>query len=255
MLTAITRDVSSAINRCELTFLERDDIDVDRARNEHRAYERCLEAFGAKVISLPSDPALPDCVFVEDCAIVLDEIAVMTRPGAVSRRGELPAITAALTPFRALRKIMEPGSLEGGDVLRVGRTLFVGVSMRTNLGGISQLEKHVGEFGYTVRPVTVLGCLHLKSAVCSLGHELLLANRQWIDMKPFAKLDVLDVASTEPTAANVLEFGDTVLMPKGFPETADRVRARGRTVQTVDIGELRKAEAGLTCSSLLFQTY
>lgn len=254
MLTAITRDVSPSMNQCELTFLDRTEIDIAQAREEHRSYERSLAEMGAKVISLPAEPDLPDSVFVEDCAIVLDEVAILTHPGALSRRAELPSIAKALEPYRQLRRITEPGTLEGGDVMCIGRTLYVGVSGRTNLAGIAQLSEHVREFDYEVVPVTVHGCLHLKSAVCSLGHEHLLANRDWADLKPMASFAIVDVAPEEPWAANVLAIGNTVLMPSGFPATAARITDRGRRVRTVNIAELRKAEAGVTCSSLIFQS-
>jgi len=252
MLTAITRDVSPAINNCELTFLDRVGIDVARAHQEHRAYERALEEFGARVISLPAEPSMPDSVFVEDVAIVLDEVAVLTNPGAESRRAESPSIAAALAPFREIRRIHDPGTIEGGDVMRIGKTLYVGLSSRTNLAGIAQLSGHIKPFGYDVLPVTVHGCLHLKSGICSLGGELLIANRQWVDLTPFAGFTILDVGPAEPSAANVLVFGNTILMPHGFPQTTSRIAARGRAIRHVDITELRKAEAGVTCSSLIF---
>ncbi len=253
MLTAVTREVSPAMNRCELSYLDRVEIDIAKAAAQHRGYEDCLRGMGANVISLPPEPELPDSVFVEDPAIVLDEVAILTRPGAASRRWEGESLAKTLTIFRPLRSIHEPGTLEGGDVMRVGKTLYVGASARSNAAGIAQLAGELAPFGYRVQPVPVGGCLHLKSGCCYLGDGMVLANRQWVDTEALAGLRIVDVAPDEPWAANVLTIGELALMPLGFPATAELVQSLGWKVQTVDIAELRKAEAGVTCSSLLFE--
>jgi dimethylargininase len=250
MLTAITREVSPTLGDCALTFLERSWIDVEKAMEQHRAYCAVLGEMGARVLTLPSDPAYPDGVFVEDPAIVLDEMAVICRPGAESRRGEAESLAKAIEPFRELRWIREPGTLEGGDVTRIGRGLFVGLSQRTNLEGVSQLSEMVAEFGYRVTPVAVHGCLHLKSACCSIGDAAVLINRGWIDSSAFAGYRMIDVA--EEWAADVLRMGDTVLMPEGFPRTRERLEQSGFRTLAIDVSELQKAEAGVTCMSLIF---
>jgi dimethylargininase len=250
MLTAITRAVSPAISACELTFLDRTAIDYGRAVAQHRVYEECLRALGAHVVSLPALPDLPDSVFVEDPAVVLDEVAVIARPGALSRRLEADRIAEALAAFRPLMRIEAPGTLEGGDVIRAGRELYVGLSQRTNAGGIAQLAAIVKPRGYSVTPVEVRGCLHLKSGACYLGRGTVLANRGWIDATAFARYRIIDVA--EDWAADVLAIGDVILMPAGFPNTAERLEAEGFAVRTVDVSELQKAEAGVTCMSLIF---
>jgi dimethylargininase len=204
------------------------------------------------VISLPAEPDLPDSMFVEDPAVVVDEVAVMTRMGAESRRGESESLARELARFRPLRWLREPATLEGGDVLRAGSAFFVGLSMRTNPDGISQLTAELEPLGYSVKPVEVRGCLHLKSACCPLGDRTILANRNWVDMSAFAGFDVVDVPEDEPGAANVLAVGDTVLVPAAFPGTARLLADRGWKVRVLDISELMKAEAGLTCSSILF---
>src|SRR5579872_146860 len=211
MLTAVTRAVSPNLALCELEFLERQPIDAVRAAAQHHQYEECLESLGARVIALPAEPDLPDSVFVEDPAIVLDEFAVICRTGAESRRREADSIAQALAPFRELKRITAPATIEGGDVMRVGKTLYVGVSRRTNREGILQLTEIVEPCGYRVKPVQVLGSLHLKSACCWLGEDLVLANREWIE--PLRGVRVLDVPAQEPWAANVLRIGETVLMP------------------------------------------
>lgn len=253
MLIAITRAVSPAINRCEIGFIERQEIDLARAAEQHRLYETCLAELGASVISLPAEADLPDSVFVEDPAVVVEEVAVMTRMGADSRRGESQSLAQVLERYRPLRWLREPATLEGGDVMRIGRTLYVGVSHRSNHAGIQQLAEELSPDGYSVVPVEVRGCLHLKTACCYAGDGAILANRDWIDVAPFADYRILDVAPGEARAANVLLLGGTVVIPECFPRTAELLRATGRRVRTVDVSELMKAESGVTCSSLIFE--
>lgn len=253
MLTAITRGVSPAITRCELTFVERQPIDLARARQQHRAYEELLERLGARVISLPSESALPDSMFVEDAAIVLDEAAIILPLGTETRRQEAATLEPALAKYRPIEHVTLPGTMEGGDILRMDQRLFVGLSSRTNAHGIRQLSAVLAPYGYEVFPVRVTGCLHLKSAVTPLGRNTLLGNRAWIDPAPFADYDWIDVAAEEPHAGNALATGGTVILPASFPRTRERLEARGFRVTPLDISELQKAEAGVTCSSLLFE--
>jgi dimethylargininase len=254
MLTAITRAVSPAIVRCQLSFLERQAIDLPKARAQHRAYEELLREHGARVISLPAGADLPDSVFVEDPAIVLDELAVILPLGTEARRPEAASVAEALSPFRKLEYVTLPGTLEGGDVLRVNRKIFAGISRRSNVKGIRQLAAIVLPYGYEVTAVRVAGCLHLKSAVTYLGRDTLLVNRDWFDAAPFAGFDVIGVASEEPQAANALALGDTIVLPAAFYRTLARVQSRGFHTMPLDISELQKAEAGLTCASLLFDS-
>jgi dimethylargininase len=252
MLTAITRAVSPAILHCELSFIDRNPIDPARAQQQHRSYEMLLEKLGATVISLPAEPGLPDSMFVEDPAIVLDELAVILPLGTETRRREAPSLAQALSKFRKLEYVTLPGTLEGGDVLRIGRKLFVGLTKRSNAEGIRQLAAILAPYKYEVLAVPVTGCLHLKSAVTSLGRNTLLANRPWFHAAPFAGYDWIDVDPAEPQAANALALGGTIIFPASFPCTRARIEARGFHVTPLDISELQKAESGLTCSSLLF---
>jgi dimethylargininase len=254
MLTAITRAVSPAFARCELTFLERQPIDFAKAHAQHRAYEQLLEKLGARVLSLPPEPDLPDSVFVEDPAIVLDELAVILPLGTDSRRLEAASLAQALGKYRKLAYISQPACVEGGDVLRIDRTLFAGLSKRTNAEGVRQLTAILAPHGYNVVPVPVTGCLHLKSAATYLGHHTLLANRAWFDPSPFAAHNFawLDAAPEEPHAANALAIGGAVIFPVSFPRTRERLEATGFHITPIDISELQKAESGLTCSSLVF---
>jgi dimethylargininase len=250
---AVMRGVPPTLADCELTFHAREPIDIARAVAQHAAYGDMLRSLDLEVVELPADPALPDCCFVEDVAVVLDEVALLTMPGAASRRGELPAIQAALARFRPVEPTHLPATLEGGDVLRVGRTLFVGRSARTNEAGIARLAAVAEPLGYRVVPVTVTGCLHLKSAVTALDDERLLANPGWIDMSPFARFGVVSVAPDEPGAANILRVAGLVIAHPGFPRTLERIAELGYGVQPLDVSEFIKAEAALTCKSLLFR--
>jgi dimethylargininase len=254
MLTAITRAVSPAIVRCELSFIERKTIDLARARQQHQAYELLLARLGAQVLSLPPEPDFPDSMFVEDPAIVLDELAVILPLGTESRRGEAASLAKELAKYRKLAYIELPGTLEGGDVLRIGRKLFVGLTKRSNAEGIRQLLEILKPHGYEVIPVPVTGCLHLKSAVTWIAEHTLLANRAWFDTTPFAGYNWIDVDPSEPHAANALVLGGTVIVPASFPKTRGRIGSLDFRVTTLDISELQKAESGLTCSSLLFES-
>jgi dimethylargininase len=252
MLTAITRKVSPALADCQLSFMERKPIDLERARAQHSAYEELLSELGARVISLPEEPVLPDAMFVEDPAVVLDEVAVICPMGAESRRKEVPTIVAALEKYRKLAYVKLPGTMEGGDVVRVGRKVFVGFTGRSNPEGIRQLAVILDHYGYEVTAVPVRGCLHLKSAVTNLGQNALLANRAWFDWKRFERFAWVDVDPSEPHAGNALAVGDSVVCAASFPRTRAGIEASGFKTIALDISELQKAEAGLTCSSLLF---
>jgi dimethylargininase len=254
MLTAITRAVSPALVNCELSFIARQPIDLKIAEAQHQSYEELLRTLGARVISLPAEPDLPDSMFVEDPAIVLDEIAVILPLGTPSRRPEAESLRRALAPYRRLGYVTLPGTMEGGDVLRIGRKLYAGLSHRTNEEGIRQLRNLVAPFGYEVIAVPVAGCLHLKSAVTFLGRNTLLANRSCFDTSGFIGYRWIDVALDEPHAANALAMSEQIIFPASFPSTRARLEADGFRVMAIDISELQKAESGLTCSSLIFGT-
>jgi dimethylargininase len=251
-MIALTRPVSPSIERCELTHLSREPIDFGLAEEQHRSYEEILERLGCEVRRLDAEPELPDAVFVEDTALVLEGCAIITRPGAVSRRPETSSVAAELGRYRELHYIEGPGTLDGGDLLVVDRTIFAGVSSRSDRGGIEQLRFVAGRYGYRVRPVEVSGCLHLKSAATQVAPGALLINRRWVDPARFGALDLIDVDPAEPTGANALLIGRTVVYPETFPLTRDRLVQRGIPLKTVDLSELAKAEGAVTCCSIVF---
>jgi dimethylargininase len=254
MRLALTRPVSDSIVACELTHLDRVVIDIDLARRQHAAYEAALEALGCQVVRLPPEPDMPDAVFVEDVAVVLDELAVVARPGAASRRGETNSVAEALERHRPLFTIDPPGTIEGGDVLRVGRMLFVGVSTRTNRPGLEQFREAVSAFNYWVQPVEVAGALHLKSAVTSVGERTLLINRNWVDAYAFGDYDLIDVDPAEPFSANALLVGGALIYPAQCPRMRAALERRGIRIVPLDVSELAKAEGGVTCCSVIFET-
>ena len=253
-MIAITRKVSPSINQCVLTYLDRDPINLEIANTQHENYEKALRSLGLKVISLPPAPDLPDSVFVEDIALVLDEIAIITRPGAVSRRKEVTDIKNALKPYRELVSIQAPGTLDGGDILAAGDTIYVGVSSRSNQEGIQQLQEFVNPFGYHVEAISVNGCLHLKSAVTLVGEGIFLINPEWIDKEIFKGYRIIEIDEKEKNAANALLIDQTVIYQPSFPETAEKLADAGLNLKMVDSSELRKAEGALTCCSLIFRS-
>jgi len=253
MRIAVTRGISPAIGHCQLTHLEREPIDDEVARAQHGTYERVLRDLGCQVEHLAEEPDLPDSVFVEDIAVVLDEVAIITRPGAESRRDERSSIRRALEPHRRLEHIRAPGILDGGDVLVVQKDIYVGLSTRSDDEAVRQLKLLVADLGYTVTGVEVRGCLHLKSAVTAVSEDTLLINPDWIDATYLPGHAFIQVDPAEPSAANVVRVGDTVLFAADFPRTGERISAAGFRTLPVDASELAKAEGALTCCSLIFE--
>jgi dimethylargininase len=271
MLIAFTRAVSPLIEQCELTHLARTRISFEQAVAEHHQYENVLRRLGCRVERLPDAPELPDSVFVEDTAVVFDDVAVIARPGAASRQAEVDAMADVLQRYRRVEFIEPPGTLDGGDVLVTPGRVFVGRSGRTNEEGVRQLASHIAPFGFDVVGIPVTGCLHLKSAVTLLGlppkggshaaetmwppptggRQSLLINPEWIDPKYFDGFELIEIDPVEPAAANVLRVGDTVISAAEFPHTRRRLEAKGLVTASVPAGELAKAEGGVTCCSVL----
>jgi dimethylargininase len=252
MRVALTHVVSPDITRCELSFIERSPIAYDLAVQQHDAYCALLRDCGLRVIELTVNRAYPDSTFIEDTAVVVDEVAVMALMGAESRRGEEPGVESVLATYRKIARIRPPATLEGGDVLRAGVKVFVGITPRTNTAGASSLKVILEPFGYRVIPVTVRDCLHLKSACTTIDDDTVLVNPHWIDLDPFKGFRVVSVPEDEPWAANTLLIHNTVCVHAGFRRTIEILQVLGFQVKTVDISELLKAEAGMTCSSIIF---
>ncbi len=253
MIKAVVHTVSPNLADGERTFVAREPLDCGRAEAQHADYCRLLQACGAEVVRLSANAAYPDAVFIEDTAVVFDEIAVIGRFGVPSRRGEERAVAEELAKYRRVVRIEPPATLEGGDVVCLGSTVFVGQTPRTNEAGLKALRQYLRRYEYEVIPVAVRNCLHLKSACCPISERSLLVNPHWVDLSPFAEFNVITVAETEPWAANAIRVNQTVCLHAGFPETAALLRQLDFQVETVDVSELLKAEGGLSCLSLRFE--
>lgn len=249
MNVAITRAVPASIARCELTFQTRVPIDLARARHQHAEYQSALVRHGYQVIDLPEAPDMPDSVFVEDVAVVFDECAIITRPGAKSRRDEVASIRTVLAGYREeLRDIREPGTLDGGDVLQIGRRVFVGLSTRTNQSAVDQMRDMLSAFDYEVVGVEVSGSLHLKSVATAVADDLIVVDSSAIDPALF-RTQYIEVSAE---AANMLRLHDAILAPVAAAPFLPQLQIEGLSVELIDNSELAKAEGALTCCSLLF---
>lgn len=251
MTLAITRHISPRFNECELTHIERQPIDLETARAQHREYVKALAALGCQVIELPAEPDLPDSVFVEDAAFILPECAVITRPGADSRKPEIESIVRALSPHLPLLHVSEPATVDGGDVLVIGKKIYVGLSTRSNPAAVEQLQSMLGKFGYRVIGVEMRDCLHLKTAVTKVDEQTVLMNPKWIDVSRFEEYRKIEVDPDEPFAANCLPVNGAVIYPTAFPKTRAKLEALGYKIQPVTVDELAKAEGAVTCCSLI----
>lgn len=252
-MIAFLREVSPNLSRCELTHLPRTPIDLETARRQHAAFGEILRELGVIVEMARPLPDQPDGVFIEDAAVLLPEVAIIARPGAVSRLPEAESIIPPVAKHRPIQRITTPATLDGGDVLRIGRTLFVGASKRTNAEGVDDLKAIVDPFGYEVRTVEVRDCLHLKSAATHVPPNFLVANPAWVDVSLFGNLVVIPVDEKEPGAANTLTLDHTTLVSASFPKTDARLRTAGIKTRAVDISEFEKAEGGLTCLALFVE--
>jgi dimethylargininase len=251
MVTAITREISPRLAECEITHIERTPIDLDLACAQHQAYVDRLKDLGCEVIELPAEADLPDSVFVEDTAFILPEVAVITRPGADSRKAETESISQVLAPLIKLVHMEEPATVDGGDVLVLGKRIYVGLSTRSNQQAIDQLSTLLEEYGYSVTGVALHDCLHLKSAVTRVDEKTLLINRNWVDTGHFADFDLVDIDPSEAHAANCLHIGGSIVFPTAFPKTCAKLKEKGFQIMPVDVSELAKAEGAVTCCSLI----
>ncbi len=250
-MLAVTRDVSPRFNECEITHIERTPIDVNAAQSQHHGYVQALKELGCAVLELPAEADLPDSVFVEDTAVVLPDVAIITRPGADSRKSETESIARALRPYRELAFIESPAAVDGGDVLVLGKNIYVGMSTRSNQAAIDQMSQLLGKFGYRAQNVEMHDCLHLKTAVTRVDDHTLLINRQWVGVENFEGFDLIAVDDSEPFAANCLPIGESIIFPVAFPKTRAKLEGRGYKIKPVVLDELAKAEGAVTCCSLI----
>jgi dimethylargininase len=219
---------------------------------QHEAYVAALAALGLGIVALPPAPGFPDAHFVEDTAVVLPEVAVIARPGAAARRGEERSVADVLARHRPTVRIEAPGTLEGGDVLTIGRRVLIGLSARTNEDGAAQLARQLSAHGYAVTAIPVGDGLHLKSGINWLGGDDLLVTAAFADRSELRDYRRWVVPEAEAYAANTLWINDSLLVPSGFPRTRRILEALGLRILELDVGEVRKMDGGLTCLSLRF---
>ena len=250
MLHALTR-LPGPLGHAELTHIDRVAVDMAAADAQHAAYCAALEAAGARVTVLPALSDFPDCCFVEDTAVILPELVIRTRPGAVSRQGEVAAIAPHLPTDRPHFTVAAPGTIDGGDVMVAGRDIYIGLTRRTNAAAVAQVAEAVKAHGYRVTGVPLARALHLKTAVSALADDLVLVNTDWLDPALFGGRRHIASAPGEPFAGNSLTVGGTVFHATG-ERTLARIAAAGFDVRFLDISEFAKAEAGLTCLSLVY---
>jgi dimethylargininase len=251
--TAITRGVSKNIAACELTYRCREEIDYTKAAFQLEQYCQLLRKWNVNLVTIPGSDSYPDCCFVQDTAVVLDEVCVIASMGATTRAGEVSEVERLLSPFRRIRRIVPPATLDGGDVVQIGKRLFVGLSRRTNARGIAALDRIVEPLGYSVVPVTVDGGLHLTTGCGVVNDETILLNPRWLDAGAFKGLRQLHVPEDEPWAANTIRVNDFVCLEEGAPRTMDIVQPYAGNIDTLNISEFRKAEGSLSCLSLIFR--
>ena len=250
-MIALTHIPSPNMQACERTFVPHAPIDHALALTQHAAYCEALRKCRANVVTLDVNSHQPDSTFIEDTAIVLDEVAVLCSMGAASRRDEPAAIEPILRAYREVVRVEPPAAIEGGDVLRVGRTLFVGQSCRTNAAGIAVFAAIAGRYGYRIAAVPVRACLHLKTACTALPDGRLLTNPAWIDVSALAGHELTHVPDEEPWGANTVLVRDKMLLAAAHVQTAELIRRLGFAVQPINLSEFAKAEGGVTCLSLL----
>lgn len=266
---ALTHLPSPKMEDAIRTFAAHERIDLERVRAQHAAYREALAKAGAEVVVLDTNLEHPDCVFIEDVAIVLDEIAILTPMGAPARAGEPAGIEPTLRTYREVVRIEAPAKIEGGDVVVVGKQILVGQTDRTNARGIEELARITKPHGYDVRPVPVRGCLHLKTACTALPFGALVVNPAWLDVEALRSTlvaprgrtasggswgEVISVAEGEPHAANVVSVNGRVITGAGNPRTAELFRSHCIGIDVLDLSELAKADGCGTCLSLLFSS-
>jgi len=251
-LIAVTNAPSPLLHLGVRTFADEAALDHATAVRQHAQYRDALQQCGCRVVTLDVNREYPDSVFVEDTALVLDEVAIMMSPGAASRRDEPRAIEPTLREYRPVVRVELPATIDGGDIVRSDRHLYAGASQRTNAAGIAALGALSRPYGYEVTGIPVHGCLHLKSGCSALPDGRFLVNADWIDVSPLPSDRLLHVPATEPWAGDVLVIGERIIVSDAFPETTDLLERQGWEVVPVPVSEFAKVEGGVTCLSLVF---
>ena len=227
--------------------------DYHKAVYQHNEYIKALKECGLDVFILPADENFPDSTFVEDTALLTPEVAIITNPGAASRKGETNEIRKVIESFyKKVKTIQEPGTIEAGDIMMVGSFFYVGLSRRTNVEGARQLIEILRLYGMDGQTVDLKEFLHLKSGLSYLEENRLLISGELLQMEIFKKFEQLRLPKCESYAANSLWINDKVLIPAGYPGTLAKIQESGYKTKVLDVSEFRKLDGGLSCLSLRF---
>jgi dimethylargininase len=248
---AITRTPAETFAR-GITTANLGEPSYERVLIQHRGYVAALKSIGLDIIELDPVPDYPDAHFVEDTAVVTPDVAIITHPGAPSRRGEEKSIAAALLPHRQLEYIQAPATVDGGDVLMIGNHFCIGISERTNPQGAEQLGRVLEKYGNTWTTIRVGAGLHLKSGVNYVGKNSVLVTQDFAGHTAFNGFNKIIVDPEEEYCANTLWINDHLLLPGGFPDTKTRLRSLGLPIIELDVSEMQKMDGGLTCLSIRF---
>lgn len=246
---ALVREPGAQFTRCISSHPLHHTVNVARARTQHADYINTLAELGFEVIQLPRDDTHPDSCFVEDTTVIHSGKALITRLAKKSRRGEENPVEELLQEYLPVQRIMAPGTLEGGDVIRLSTRIICGISQRTNRAGVDQMQTY---FGVPVDPIVDPRLIHLKSHVTYLNHNIMLTTQPYTNHPSLSDFDILIVPENEQYAANTLTIDDTVIMPTGYPQTQHLINERGFDIICLNMSEFAKCDGALTCLSLLF---
>jgi dimethylargininase len=249
---AVVRGVPDTLNKCVRTHSLRQRVELQLARKQHDEYCKALQERNLEIVRIPADNSFPDCVFVEDPAVVYADHAIICSMGAKSRTGEIELVEATLRHiFKKVTRINPPATIEGGDVLKVGNDLYVGLTSRTNLEGINQLRMAMKNHECRVIPVEVKNILHFKSACTYIGDDYIVANPGYFDLGVFSSFKLIPLPKAEAYAANCLAINGIVYISKGYPMTRKLIEKEGFDTGELEVSEFKKCEGSLTCLSIL----
>ncbi|MFX0078936.1 MAG: dimethylarginine dimethylaminohydrolase family protein [Candidatus Hermodarchaeota archaeon] len=246
---ALVREPGNTFTKCISLHPMRHTIDIKRARSQHRTYCETLAELGVDVIHLPREDEFADSCFVEDTAVIVGQKALICRLAKTSRQGEEKSIEVMLRQYLSTSRVIAPGTVEGGDIIHHQNTLICGITQRTNRPGVLQMEKYLEVPVETIENSQII---HLKSYVTYLSRNTFVSIKSMAQHPALKEFDILIVPDEERYAANTLTIGDTVLIPKGYPQTKFLIKKAGFTVVTLDMSEFAKCEGAITCLSLFF---
>ena len=227
--------------------------DYQNALEQHKEYIKALEICGLEVIILPADEQYPDSTFVEDVALLTPDCAIITNPGASSRKGEIAEIKGVLSNFYTnIEQIKDPGTVEAGDIMMVGSHFYIGLSERTNLEGAQQIIKILEQYNLSGSVIKLEKVLHLKTGVAYLESNNLLACGEFITHEEFQQFNILEITEDEAYAANCIWINNRVLLPKGYPKSRNSIEKIGLAIIEINVSEFQKIDGGLSCLSLRF---